>query len=72
MDSERILTQLRVEGYDVSPNCIDIVAYLETNKVLTVGVQVVVDIIDGVPYSWRGAGNSQKKGLTNQPKPLGK
>ena len=64
VDSERILTQLRVEGYDVSPNCIDIVAYLETNKVLTVGVQVVVDIIDSEAYHTHGGAleTAKKKG----------
>ena len=54
VDSKRILTQLRVEGYKVSPNYIDSVVNLETNKVLTVGVQVVAEIPDSDAYDPNG------------------
>lgn len=52
---------------------IDGVVYLETNRVLTAGNQVAVGITDSDAYDLhRGRWRQVKKGLTNQPKPLGK
>ena len=72
---EVIIDEKNEEGYLARSSAdapeIDGVVYVETEQVLTAGDRVAVEITDSDAYDLHGR-TLPKKGLTNQPKPLGK
>ena len=75
---EVIIDEKNEEGYVARSSAdapeIDGVVYLETDQVLRAGDRVAVEITDSDAYDLhaRTLEAGKKKGLTNQPKPLGK